>query len=374
LKKRLKFKIFWVGPYMPPKYFKDWIAANPAAMKWQNHLIKALADERAEIERLYYYPEPYWPKGKLLPSRVKISSSVVSKQNKLDYINTIGFRDYTLFSSLKKILKKKTKNNIFKNHIIISYNSPKWINKIFLDQDIRSKFCCVYVVADTEVLPGANGYVFLSYHSYKNQSKEINKLHLDGAIYPKINLKNNLTSCKTKNKKTIFVYSGSFHRWSGFDLLMEAMKHIKDDNFELWVSGPNMYKNLMISFKKDKRVKFLGLLSETDLEHTYKNADIFINPRPVNTEGNEINFPSKLFDYFSWNKPIISTRTKSLSPEYNNILHFVKDNPEAIASAMKSYIKNKKLYIKKFDKFKKEKNWNNEAKKLIKFLQQLKLN
>ena len=125
---------------------------------------------------------------------------------------------------------------------------------------------------------------------------------------------------------------------------------------------------------KDKRIKFLGLLSETDLEHTYKNADIFINPRPVKTEGNDINFPSKLFDYLSWNKPIISTRTKSLSPEYNNILHFVKDNPVAIATAMKSYITNKKRYIKKFDKFKKEKNWNNEAKRLIKFLQQLKLN
>ena len=51
----------------------------------------------------------------------------------------------------------------------------------------------------------------------------------------------------------------------------------------------------MISFKKDKRIKFLGLLSETDLEHTYKNADIFINPSPVKTEGNDINFPSKLF-------------------------------------------------------------------------------
>ena len=94
----------------------------------------------------------------------------------------------------------------------------------------------------------------------------------------------------------------------------------------------------------------------------------------MNTEGNDINFPSKLFDYLSWNKPIISTRTKSLSPEYNNILHFVKDNPAAIASAMKSYITNKKRHIKKFNKFKKEKNWNNEAKRLIKFLQQLKLN
>ena len=108
MKKKLKFKIFWVGPYMSPKHFKDWIAANPAAMKWQNHLIKALADESVEIERLYYYPEPYWPKGKLLPSRIKISSSVALKQNKLDYINTIGFRNYTLFQSLKKILKKKT--------------------------------------------------------------------------------------------------------------------------------------------------------------------------------------------------------------------------------------------------------------------------
>lgn len=358
---------------MPPNYLKDWIAANPAAIKWQNHLVRALVDESAEIERLYYYPEPFWPKGKLLPSKENIPSRIVSSENKLEYINIFGLRNYTLYKSLRKILKIKTQNNTSQPLIIISYNSPKWINKIFSDSDIRSKFCCVYVVADTEVIPGANGYVFLSYYSFKKQNKKIKKLHLDGAIYPKIKVKNSSVPYKLKKNKTIFLYSGSLHKWSGFNLLIGALKYIKEENFELWVSGPGDNRDLKSALKKERRIKFLGLLNETKLANAYKYADIFINPRPVRMPGNEINFPSKLFDYLSWNKPIISTKTKSLSPAYKEILHFVEDNPLAIACAMKSYISDKKYYKNKFDKWKRKKNWNNEAKRLNKFLETLRL-
>ena len=59
---------------------------------------------------------------------------------------------------------------------------------------------------------------------------------------------------------------------------------------------------------------------------------------------NDISFPSKLFDYLSWNKPIISTCTKSLDPVYRIILHIVDDNPVSIAIAMRSYLEGKKNF------------------------------
>ena len=46
------------------------------------------------------------------------------------------------------------------------------MSKIFSNQNIRSNFKCVYIIADKEVPKGANGYVFLSYDSFKKYGIE----------------------------------------------------------------------------------------------------------------------------------------------------------------------------------------------------------
>ena len=48
LKKKIKPKIFWVGPFVPSTYLKHWLAASPAAMKWQKHLFDALVNKNAD--------------------------------------------------------------------------------------------------------------------------------------------------------------------------------------------------------------------------------------------------------------------------------------------------------------------------------------
>ena len=363
-------KILWIGPFIPPNYMREWLAASPAANKWQKHIVEALVDEGADVEWLYYRPDPYWPRGRLLPSKENIPSKIVHKQNHIHYFNTIALRNFTLKKSLQKILKKKIEDNGSQRLIIISYNSSPWVNKIFSDKNIRSKFSCVYIIADKEVLPGADGYVFLSYDSFKKYNKNCNKLHLDGAVYPLLPIQNVKKINKKKNK-TIFLYSGSFDKWGGVLMLLDAMDHIKDDKFELWVCGPANDKLFKSAVKKDQRIKYLGLLTDNQLQNTYKKADIFLNPRPVNMPGNEINFPSKLFDYLAWNKPIISTWTKSLSPIYKKVLHVVNDNPVAIASAMKSFLEVKKYSKIKNKKWIEDKNWNNEANKLKNFLRKI---
>ena len=123
--------------------------------------------------------------------------------------------------------------------------------------------------------------------------------------------------------------------------------------------------------KTDNRIKFLGLLSTNQLINTYKKADIFLNPRPVSMTSNDISFPSKLFDYLWWNKPIISTCTKSLDPKYREILDIVEDDPVSIALAIRSYLEGKKYFKNKNKEWIINKNWNNEAKKLKKFLKKI---
>ena len=141
-------------------------------------------------------------------------------------------------------------------------------------------------------------------------------------------------------------------------MLLDAMTLIKQDDFELWISGFGDTSAFSKSLpQQDKRIKYLGLLSENELHDMYEQADVFLNPRPVNMPGNENNFPSKLLNYLSWKKPIISTWTKSLSPEYKEILHITEDNPQAFSSAMKSYIGIEQDDKNKYEEWLKEKTW-----------------
>jgi len=155
-------------------------------------------------------------------------------------------------------------------------------------------------------------------------------------------------------------------------MLLDAMALIKQDDFELWISGFGDTSVFSKSLpQQDKRIKYLGLLTENELHDMYEEADVFLNPRPVNMSGNENNFPSKLFNYLSWKKPIISTWTKSLSPEYKEVLHITEDNPLAFSSAMTSYIGIEQEDTNKHEEWFKEKTWKKQAISLLSFLEKI---
>ena len=87
--------------------------------------------------------------------------------------------------------------------------------------------------------------------------------------------------------------------------------------------------------------------------------------------GTENNFPSKILDYLAWRKPIISTWTKGLSPEYREVLHITEDNPLAFSSAMTSYIGIEQEDTNKHEKWFKEKTWKKQAISLLIFLEKI---
>jgi hypothetical protein len=360
-----KIKIFWIGPLIPTKLITNWAAASPAAIKWQNYLISSLQKAKVDIEWLYYRPDRYWPYGRLIPSQDKIVSNFSFKNKQIKFVNFPFLKDLTTKIYLKNILLNKFKLNKSKTLILISYNASKWINDIFSDNKLRSKFISIYLIADNKAPSGADGYIFLSYYLYRKYNFK-NKLHFDGAIY----LKKKKNKIKNLRKKKVisFLYSGSFHKWGGASLLLDAIKCINSNNFEICLCGQGNDEEYKLAAKFDHRIKCYGLVTTQKLHQLYQNADVFLNPRPVHMPGNESNFPSKLFDYLAWNKPIISTWSKSFSKEYRKILHISEDNPESFAKAMTKYISPKKFSFKMNKNYVENKTWTKGSKKIISFL------
>jgi hypothetical protein len=366
-KKINNLKIIWLGPYVSPKYLNLWKAVSPAANKWQYYLLKSLIQIGQDIEFLFYRPESYWPKGKFLPSKIKYPIDILKNKQETFYINSPFLRNLTMTNTLKKKLYKIIQNNNSQTLIVISYNETEWTKKIFTDKVIKANFLRIYIVADDAIPKDADAYVFLSYGVFKKK-KYYNKLFLDGAPY---HLDSKFNTKKIFNRKKIFLYSGSLYKYTGIRLVFEALEYIKDKNFEVWICGPGYNKMLGLALKKDKRIKFFGLVSEKRFNNICRKVDVFLNPRANNTKSSEISFPSKLFDYILWNKPIISTWTKSLSPMYKKILHIVDHDAFSIALAMTSYLDEKNNFKSNNKEIMKKKGWIDQARRLVFFIKRI---
>jgi glycosyltransferase involved in cell wall biosynthesis len=360
-------KVTWIGQWISSENLNSWPAASPAAIKWQKHLVNAMIAEGVSLEWLYYQPEPYWPKGRLFPSVHASRSNIpLTTSKEIHYLNAPWIRNLSFRAQFRRMLTSLSLNGS-QGAIVVSYNAPSWAADVFASRNINCKVIWVCIVADDKAPTNADGYVFLSYEYYLRYTQSQNKLHLDGAIYPPAKHKL-LPRLRSSSDKTIFFYSGSLSKWGGAKLLVDAARLINLTNFEIWISGAGDANSLIRYINNDRRIKFLGLLTEDELNQAYDAATVFLNPRPADLPRAENNFPSKLFDYLGWGKPIISTWTPGLSEDYRSVLHVVDNDPNAFASAMIFYIEGGKNKIKLNDTFCLDKSWTRQSKRLISFL------
>ena len=102
---QLKPKLIWVGPMIPSVHLNTWKGASPAAMKWQRHLLDALVKEGVDLELLYYRPNQYWPKGKLLPWQETMQPDITYNNRQIPYVNLPGYRNLSKKNNFRKMLR-----------------------------------------------------------------------------------------------------------------------------------------------------------------------------------------------------------------------------------------------------------------------------
>ena len=143
---------------------------------------------------------------------------------------------------------------------------------------------------------------------------------------------------KTRETKRI-LYTGMLSKWGGVTLLIKAFAKMKDPSLELWICGYGNSSIIDKALRKDSRITFFGMVNETKLISIYQRASVFVNPRPNYVSGNDMNFPSKILEYMSYGKPIISTWTPGLSEEYRDFLEVPEqDTPLSLARTIEEVL------------------------------------
>lgn len=292
-----------------------------------------------------------------------------AKQHKTDEVTVFVYSMHSPFMSAAKVVKKVIPTAKI---VLIVPDLPQ-----FMDLGMN-KIKKVLKAIDWKKIQGLMKSVD-KYILYSKHMAEFLKLK-DGSwtvMEGSINENDVLDETVEKNKDIISVmYSGVCDLRYGIPELLDAFELIKEENYELWITGAgNATPLIKERAEKDNRIKFFGFLpSRKDLLLKQKQATMMINTRKPDEKASAYCFPSKLFEYMISGNPVLSFDIKGIPEEYFNYLVKIEEvSPKSIAEAIKKVAdmpeeqrialgeSSKKFVIE-------NKNKNVQAKKILEFV------
>lgn len=158
------------------------------------------------------------------------------------------------------------------------------------------------------------------------------------------------------NEKPVLLFASTLDRQRGIEVLLEALKFTSED-FSLVITGRGDLESKVLACK-DQRVDFRGYLDFEEYKSLIKNADICINAQLSDAEFGNVSFPSKIYEYLSNGKMVVSSDVadaKTAIGDFSFI--YEKDSPKELARCLNeaiSALKDPKLrleYQKKIEQF-----------------------
>lgn len=146
-----------------------------------------------------------------------------------------------------------------------------------------------------------------------------------------------------KDGKYIVLYSGTLDVLRGVDRLLNAVPFIRRSDVQLWITGRGpLEASIAAAVKKDiDRTVFLGFLPRDEFLSILRLADICINPQRPDLELGRYCFPSKVLEYLSLGKVVITTPVGDIASYLKDYVLFLEDTePSAIARKIEEALDN----------------------------------
>jgi glycosyltransferase involved in cell wall biosynthesis len=329
----------WLGSFYDVEQAAASVAMAPAAGRWQTSLLNALAECGAAIRVIGHTPEQMWPRGNkafVKPSR---------GENPIPYLHTayanLPFIRSRSLSRGYLGYAKQLVNRHGPPRAVLSYNISPWMQQTVQWLQNKFKIRWIPVVLDFATPPEttpqdailhkgrlASGFVFLS-HWAATLPLNMPSLHLDSGID---SIWDSGRPVHHEGDPTV-LYTGMLIPHGGVDFLARAIVQRKDRPAQLVVTGRGPSRELQYMLKNDRRLRYEGLVPESRLRELIHSASVLVNPRPHDVRGNEWNFPSKLLHYLSTLRPVASTITPGVAPEYRDYVAVIEDTSPAKINA-----------------------------------------
>ena len=359
----------WFGPMCREERALQGGAVSLAALAWQTGLLSAVRQHGVDVELVSILPEPAWPRGPLAPSPPEDSDVCGVPVRQIRNINLPGLRGSLagrrFIAAFTELVRRRGRPAA-----VFTYNIARATMMVGRFAQATLGVPWIAVVADAPATPWqrrrhdawlslANGRVFLSWALYQKAFAGPS-YHLDGGVGSK--------RPSSAVRPASFLFAGSLSAYNGLGLLLDAFRQVRSDQAALWICGKGDTDAVRRAAAADRRIEVIGLVTSERLNEIASRAYAFVSPRPPAM--NEDNFPSKILEYLRYGKPIVSTWTGGLSPEYRNIL-VVAEGPSSgdFANALDRTLclqpDDLAAIESRIGKFVSEHSWTRQAKRLI---------
>jgi glycosyltransferase involved in cell wall biosynthesis len=330
-------KVIWLGPAFTIAEALTSPALAPAASRWQEGFLGGLREAGTELRIVASRSQRVWPAG---PMRIRGDEGWFQgiPRSSVSFVNLPVVRERSLASRYQRALCTASER-MGGADLIASYNvwepvaqacrsasrriGIPWV-PILLDYD-RTAADWTDFAASTA---GAAGIVFVSHWAF-HHAPAPQKIHLDAGV-AKVPV-----ALPPANRSRMLLYTGALHRWGGVETLLDALPLVRTPGVRLIIVGRGGDAGLHRRLKTTPGVEYLGGVEEATVERVTAEAEVLLNPRPAGVVGNEMNFPSKLLHYLSSLKPVATTLTPGVAPEYRDVVIAAEDDsPAAFAAAI----------------------------------------
>lgn len=366
--------ILWLGPVVNESAVISSPAVSPAGNRWQLGLIHALQQMDIAVRVIGHLPEPVWPRGRLRvkPQDERLPHGVQGQLT--GYWNLPAWRNRSLSNGYRKLIRQIVASGAYTG-VVVTYNgSPANVaGATYARKRYSVPWICI--VADDDAPPDADGYVFLSWWYYETFAEAKPKLHLDGGIF-EIPFSPQTVAHKNPTRGQVVMYTGAMSSYGGVDFLVRAFHKLVDPHVELWICGKGSNPEVKRLAAIDDRIKVWGFVPEERLNQLMQQADVFVNPRPSKILGNERNFPSKILEYLSYGRPVISTLTEGLSPQYRDVLiGLEQETEECLAATIQDVLnwqaEQRQFLAQRVARFLESRLWHVQATRLVDWMAQV---
>lgn len=396
-------EILFLGSVIKTEDCTKYIGPSVAGNKMQIGILKGLSKLiKNNLTVLTQVPIGAFPKEKKLCLETGIIQLVNDIEgNKVPSINILILKQLLFIINTCILLVDWSIKNRGKNKVVLTFNSFPTISLPVLIVGKIFKFKKVCIFADPPIsviergtfgsvlkmiesaatrfsIKKYDGLIVLNENSIEKYAPTANYILIDGGF--------DLDDCPTnlpggqwvtaKSQDVIMgVFSGALYEYNGVKNLVKAMDYIESENFilDIYGTGPleEYIKNAAIC---DKRIRFMGNISNDKMLKIQQEAGILINPRIVNDFISLYTFPSKMIEYFLSGTPVATTRLNGLTNEYlENAFVFQDESPKEIARMINYILLKDKAELIKMgtsarDFIVNKKNWDKNCSEIYYFL------
>lgn len=187
-----------------------------------------------------------------------------------------------------------------------------------------------------------------------------------------LNMAHKFNNLENKYEEKVIIYAGALFEKYGVKKLIEAFINTSAVDARLWLYGAGeMEKEIMMYQKKDKRIRYFGVVPNTQVVQEEIRATLLVNPRPSTEEFTKYSFPSKNMEYMVSGTPLLTTKLPGMTEDYYDYVYLIEnESVEDITEAIEELLmkSNEELNLKGYlakEFVLKEKNNLVQAKKLL---------